>query len=70
MRTMSLTLLLAGIQDIPELDIPFGSVDIGSSEFRDYFTFQTCHDPRSATRGKSNRLNRPGGTSWQLCPDR
>ena len=36
-----LDFLLAGIQDIPERDIPFGSVDIGSSEFRDYFTVRT-----------------------------
>jgi pimeloyl-ACP methyl ester carboxylesterase len=34
--------LLAGIHDVPGRDVVFGSGDIGSAEFRDYFTVQTA----------------------------
>lgn len=34
--------LLAGIHDVPEHDVVVSSGDIGSAEFRDYFTVQTA----------------------------
>jgi pimeloyl-ACP methyl ester carboxylesterase len=34
--------LLAGIHDVPEHDVVVGSGNIGSAEFRDYFTVQTA----------------------------
>lgn len=33
--------LLAGIRDVPEHEVRYGSGDIGDAEFRDYFTVQT-----------------------------
>jgi pimeloyl-ACP methyl ester carboxylesterase len=34
--------LLAGIHDVPDHEVVVGSGDIGSAEFRDYFTVQTA----------------------------
>lgn len=34
--------LLAGIHDVPRRDVVFGSGDVGSPDFRDYFTVQTA----------------------------
>jgi pimeloyl-ACP methyl ester carboxylesterase len=34
--------LLAGIHDVPGQDVVFGPGDIGSADFRDYFTVQTA----------------------------
>jgi len=35
--------LLAGIHDVPEHDVIFGSGNVGDAEFRDYFTVQTAN---------------------------
>lgn len=35
--------LLAGMHDVPEHDVVFGSGDIGNADFRDYFTVQTAN---------------------------
>ena len=34
--------LLAGVHDVPGHDVVFGSADVGSAEFRDYFTVHTA----------------------------
>ncbi|MGZ4561451.1 MAG: alpha/beta fold hydrolase [Mycobacteriaceae bacterium] len=67
--------LLAGIHDIPERDVLFISGDIGSAEFRDYFTVRTATTldryeryVQPAARLADQRALARIGERWELTP--
>ena len=67
--------LLAGIRDVPEHEVTHGSGDLGSAEFRDYFTVQTAamleryerYVEPAAGLADQSALERIG-ERWQLTP--
>ena len=67
--------LLAGIRDVPEHEVTRGSGDLGSAEFRDYFTVQTAamldryerYVEPAAGLADPSALDRIG-ERWQLTP--
>jgi pimeloyl-ACP methyl ester carboxylesterase len=54
--------LLAGIHDVPDHEVVYGSVTIGDAEFRDYFTVQTA---QTLDRYKRTSNREPG---WPTDP--
>ena len=60
--------LLEGIHNVPEHEVTYSSGDIGSDEFRDYFTVQTAE-----TLDRYERYVQPGGRAGRpvrSCTDR